>query len=122
LSTIPAQTFEERVAVLNIMGASEPIADNLKKVIQLTNIIVQPVEMADSETGEFGEVPRVTIVDKDGKSFHGTSGPLHRALMDIMFIMGHPSTWNSPLPVVVTREGSGTRQYFNVKVQPLTAK
>lgn len=122
LSTIPAVTFEERVAVLNIMGASEPIAENLNKVIHLANIIVQPVEMADQETGLFGEVPRVTIVDKDGKSFHATSGPLHRALMDIMFIMGNPTEWGTPVPIKITKGGSGTRQYFDVKVQPLTAK
>lgn len=122
LSTIAANTFEERVAVLNIMGASEPISENLNKVIQLTNVIVQPVEMADQETGVFGEVPRVTIVDKDGKSFHGTSGPLYRALTDIMFIMGHPSEWATPLPVKVTKGGSGTRQFFDLKVQPLNSK
>jgi len=122
LSTIPANSFEERVAVLNILGASEPIKENLNKVIHVTNLIVQPVEMVDQETGQFGEVPRVTIVDKDGKSYHGTSSPLHRALTDILFIMGDPSTWGTPVPVKITMGGSGTRQYFDVKVQPLNSK
>lgn len=122
MSTIKAQTFEERVNVLNIMGASEPIKENLNKVIQLANIIVQPVEMADQETGEFGEVPRVTLVTADGKSYHGTSGPLYRSLMDILFIMGDASAWATPLPVKITMGGSGTRQFFDLKVAPLGSK
>lgn len=122
LNTIPAQTFEERVNVLNLMGAATPIKENLNKVMNMTNIIVQPVEMVDQKTGVLGDVPRVTIVTEDGKSFYGTSGPLYRALMDIMFIMGHPSTWNMALPVKVTMGGSGTTQFFDLKVAPLGSK
>lgn len=122
LSTIVANTFEERVNILNLMGGSTPVSENLNKVLQLENIIVQPVEMADQETGVFGEVPRVTMITTDGKSYHATSGPLYRALMDILFIMGHPSEWATPLPVKITKGGSGTRQFFDLKVAPLGSK
>lgn len=122
LSTIAANTFEERVNVLNTLGAATPIKENLNKVIQLANIIVQPVEMADQETGVLGEVPRVTLVDVKGNGYYGTSAPLYRALMDILFIMGEPAEWATPLPVKITMGGSGTRQFFDLKVAPLGSK
>lgn len=122
LSTVKVESFEDRVNVLNILGASEPVSESLNKVIQLVDVIVQPAEMVNEETGEFGEVPRITLIDKDGKSFRATSGPLHSSLLDILFIMGHPNEWAMPLPVKVVKQGSGTRKYFVLQVAPLGSK
>lgn len=121
-STVVANSFEEKVNVLNILGASEPLSENLNKIIQLVDVIVQAAEHVNEETGEFGEVPRITLIDDKGKSYRATSGPLHSSLLDIMFIMGKPSDWSMPLPVKAVKQGSGTRKYFVLQVAPLGSK
>lgn len=120
--TVSANTFEEKVNVLNILSASEPVADHLNKVIQLVDVIIQPADMTNEETGENQQVPRVTLIDDKGKSYRATSAPFQDAVLDILFIMGHPNEWSMPLPVKAVKEGAGTRKYFILQVAPLGSK
>lgn len=113
-STITGDDFATKMAVLNATTASKPLAENLNKKINLANVVVQIVEMADEQTGELREVPRTILIDADGTAYHAISNGVFRAVENILGILGAPDSWPSPVAVKVQREGTGNRQYFTI--------
>lgn len=115
-STIKDDSFEGKAALLNALSNSEPISENLKSTIQLANVVVESVDMADESTGEIKAQPRIVLIDAGGKAFHAISTPAYRDVKRLLAIMGHPNTWPAPLPIHILQEGQGTRKYFTVKL------
>ena len=114
-STITGNNFESKVAVLNALSNSAPAADNLNKTIQLANVVIEAVDMADETTGEIVTQPRIVLIDADGTAYHAISGPAYRDVNRILALVGPPAgsetsePWPAPLPIHVLREGQGTR-------------
>lgn len=116
LSTLTGTDHKTKIATLSAINNSVPLADNLGKTITVANIIVQPLEMEDEATKQMLAVPRVILIQPDGKAFHAISGVLFRDVQDWFGILGHPSEWEEPLSVKVVQEGTGNRKYFTAKV------
>lgn len=121
-STITGNSFDDKVALLNALSNSEPVSENLRSTINLANVVIESVDMADETTGEIKAQPRIVLIDKDGKAFHAISGPAYRDVKRLLAVMGHPSTWSTPLPIHILQEGQGTRKYFTVKLGEAPAK
>ena len=49
------------------------LADFINKKIEITDYLIEIVDIANEETGEVSTVPRVVLIDKDGKSYQATS-------------------------------------------------
>lgn len=121
-STITGDSFEAKSALLNALSNSEPISENLKSTIELANVVVESVDMADETSGEIKAQPRIVLIDAKGNAFHAISTPAYRDVKRLLAIMGHPNTWPAPIPVHVMQEGTGTRKYFTVKLGPAASK
>lgn len=121
-SSVPAQSFAEKIAVVGLMDNTEAVESILNKPFGLAHFITQPAVFTDKETGEVTETVRITLVDSKGKSFHCSSMPVYRTLLNLRSIMGHPATWPEALPVTITREGKAPRAYFALKVTPAEVK
>lgn len=115
-TTITGNSFEDKVALMNALSNSVPVSENLKQTIQLANVVVESVDMANEQTGEIAAQPRIVLIDADGTAYHAISGPAFRDVKRLLAVMGHPSTWAAPLPIYVAQEGTGTRKYFTVKL------
>lgn len=115
-SSIEGDDFETKLTVLEAMTDSVPLSENLNKVIEVTNIIVQQVDMLDERTGEMKAQPRVILIDTKGIAYHGISAPLFRDVENWLGMLGKPSTWAGPLPVKITKAGSGNSQYFKASI------
>lgn len=114
-STISGDDFDSKMAVLEATTASEPLAENLNKKIELANVVVQLIDMADEETGVVSAVPRTILVDKSGKAYHAISSGVFKSIENIFGIIGSdPSKWGGPVNVKAVRGGSGTRQYMTL--------
>lgn len=109
-TSIKNDTFEGKIAVAQALSASKPVADNLGTEIRLKHIIVQSVQIADDETHEVNEAPRVTLVDEDGNAFHGTSVGLLSAVRNLISQLGEPESWEKSPRVLLTEE-RGRRNY-----------
>ena len=109
-------SFADRVALMKAVSGSEPVSENLNKVMNTTNVIIQTLEMADETTGELGQVPRITFVTEDGKSFSAISGVLLRDTTLLFAVMGEPASWPTPVPLTITKEGTGNRKYFKLEI------
>lgn len=116
-SSFKGDDFESNKAQIQALTNSQPVADHLGKKIALTNVIVQSADMVNEKSGEVQSVPRITLVDKDGNSFHTISGPLMRDLENVIGMMGDPASWPQPLDVSVTEEkGNGGYKFFKLSV------
>ena len=105
-SSLKGDDFATRKTVMGAMTNATKIADVLGKKIVLTDFIIQTVDIADDNTGEMVEAPRVILVDESGKAYDAISTALMGSLRDLVGVLGEPSSWPEPLPIVVKEERS----------------
>lgn len=115
-STLQGSGFEVQLETFSAIQDAVPLVDNLGKTINLVNVIVQPVELVDEETGEVKPQPRITLIDADGTSYSATSNPLFRSIQLLLGMVGRDtSKWANPVKIHVLREGPTKRAYFVLK-------
>ena len=115
-STLQGSGFEAQLETFAALQDAVPLNDNLGKTINLVNVIVQPVELADEESGEVKPQPRIILIDADGTSYSATSNPLFRSIQLLLGMVGKDtSRWSKPVKIHVLREGPTKRSYFVLK-------
>jgi len=115
-STITGTDFGSRVAVVDAMGNAVPLDDNIGKIINLKDVVVQQIEMADQATGELRSQPRITLIDADGSSYHVISGVVFKDLKNFFGILGMPATWPAPLPIVAEKSAAKVGKFISLKI------
>jgi hypothetical protein len=115
-TTITGTDFASRVAVVNAMTNATPIADQIDKPFNLRDVVIQSITMANERTGELQAVPRITFITEDGQAYHAISDVLYTDLKNIFAIIGHPSTWPSALPIVVSRVKGKQGHFFTARI------
>jgi hypothetical protein len=115
-SSIKADSFESRLAIASAMTTSLPLDENLGKTIDLTNFIVQPVDLVNQETGETNTAPRIVLIDKDNVAYHATSIGILSSLRNMISVLGEPASWPAPVSVqIVKQKGRNGYSFFTVK-------
>lgn len=115
-STVTATDFNSRKRVINAMSSSEPVADHLNKKLEVTDVIVQAIEMENEQTGKLQTVPRIVLLTADGKAYHAISDGLYRSVQNMLVVLGHPNTWPEPVGVTVSKEKGKAGNYFTAKI------
>lgn len=107
-------TPADRLAVLGHVSNSESIQEHLDEVLNVTDIVIQAVDMADERTGVLATVPRLVFVTADGKSIHAISKPLFR---DVRTLLGLADLTEFPggVPLRVVKEGKAPNAYYTIK-------
>jgi hypothetical protein len=123
-STLQGGDRDTKLAVLAAMTNSEPLTDNKNKTLWVDHVIIQPVEMADEKSGVLTLVPRIVLIDPDGKAYHAMSGGLMKSVENIFGIMGSRDQWGGPIPIIVEANKAARGTYFTAKVdlKALTSK
>lgn len=116
LSTIKGDDFATKVATIEAMTNSVPVKENLNKTINVVNFIVQSVPMADRQTGELTDQPRIILLDADGTAYHAISGGLWRSVQNILGVLPHPSEWPAPLPLHIVSVKGGKGDFYTAKM------
>lgn len=114
--TFQGADFATKVKVLDAMTNSTPVADNIGTIINLANVVVQPVDMENERTKAIEAQPRIILIDADGKAYHAISGGLFRSLQNIFGVLGKPDTWNAPLPIVIDKVKGGKGNFFTARI------
>jgi hypothetical protein len=99
-STVNASTMEGKVAVYKALNDATPLRDVVGETLSVKDVIVQRVEV-ETDEGDVVEQPRTSLITSDGAAYSATSNGVFSAVKNILGIFGHPSTWESPLKVVV---------------------
>lgn len=111
VSTFKGGDRATKLEILKAMtnaGSLEELIDEGKE-LNLANWVIKPVSLVNDETGEIREVPRIILVDDQGKSYVATSVGIFSALKDIAAILGMPGEHEGMWPVKVRPKGERTR-------------
>lgn len=115
-SSIKGGDFASKKAVAAALTSSTPIDEILGETIDLVNIIVQPVDLAD-DSGNVNTAPRVILIDSKGVAFHATSVGLLSAIRNLFATIGEPETWPEAVPVkVVQQKGRNGFKFFTINL------
>lgn len=115
-SSNKATDFGSRVGIVNAMTNAVPVADNLDKTINLKDVVIQSVTLVNERTGEYQEVPRITLIDANGTAYSATSDVIYKDLKNFFAILGEPNAWPAPLPVKVTKEKAKVGNLFRLSI------
>lgn len=103
-----------KVELYNAMNnADVQLADHIGQLINMRDLIIEPVEIVKEETGEVEIAPRVIIIDTDGNSYTCVSKGIYNALRRICSVFGMP-TWADGLPVKVRQVTRGARRIYTL--------
>lgn len=122
-STLDQTDPAAKLAMVDAVTNSEPLADHLRETINLKDFILQATTMIDEKTGEEQPILRVILIDADGSAYHAISDGLFRSLQTYTGLLGHPSTWAEPVPVIVDeKRGRSGFRFMTIKLAPAEEK
>ena len=110
------QSEDERAVLFNAMNAPDVrIADHIGQVINVRDVVVEPVEIVDDKSGEIRTSPRVILIDTEDHTYSATSYGIYNALRRLVSIYGLP-TWPNGIPVRVKQIARGANRIFTLDV------
>lgn len=112
-SFTPSTDAEKRQLYNAMNNADVQLSDHIGQVINMRDIIIEPVEIVNEETGEAQTAPRCIIIDVDGNTYSCVSKGIYNALHRLCTIFGKPS-WRDGLPVKVRQISRGSRRLFTL--------
>lgn len=87
--------------VYNAMNNPEfRVADFINQEINVTDVLIETTEIGNEETGEISVVPRVVLIDDEGKAYQSVSVGMFNAVKNLIFIYGEP-TWDPALTIKI---------------------
>ena len=119
-ASLPATTVAERAKLYALMtGAAEPLGNHLGEVIEVEHVIAHGVEIADEQTGEVREQPRVVLITPDGDAYQAVSwGVLKSLKMLAQMVSPPPFTPALRLKIQQLATRKGFRTYTLQPVDP----
>lgn len=85
------------------------VGDFINKEINIQDVLIEPIEVTNDETGEMNLAPRVVLIDDMGKAYQAVSQGIANSVLLMKKIFGDP-TWDEPIPATVrqvsTKRGS----------------
>lgn len=114
-SSIVVQSQADVVRTMKALTNSRKLVDEkgvlFDGIISLVDVIVQKVEFID-DAGKAVIAPRVTLIDADGTSFHGTSAGLVGALRTFFAVAGEPHEWDGAIYQIRVERQLSRRGFF----------
>ena len=93
VSSISSENLEDRLKVARAVSTSTALSDELNKIINIKDYVLQATTMNDDVTKKEVNVLRTIIIAADGKAYHAISDGIFKALGNFVGIVGQPATW-----------------------------
>lgn len=110
--SIHAETQDERLDIYDAVSDSKSLDDMVGKVINVENVIIQPVEMEDNKTGELVNRNRIVIIDDKGEAYGCTSTGIETSMKNLFGIVGMPP-WTPAIAMEVIKKQGRNGYKFN---------
>lgn len=94
---------EERLAVFEAVTNAEALEDHINERLNVCDVVIQPVEFADSVTGELVQQNRIVLVTEEGRAYACVSLGVETAIKQLFGIVGQPH-WEPAIALVATKE------------------
>ena len=103
--SIHAETQNDRLDIYEAVSNSLPLDDMVGKVVEVENVIIQPVEMTDNATGEQTVRNRIVLITPKGDAYGCTSTGVETSMKNLFAIVGCPP-WSPAIAFdVVKKQG-----------------
>lgn len=112
-SFVPSTDAGKRQLYNAMNNADVQLADHIGQVINMRDIIIEPVEITKEDSGEVVTAPRCIIIDTDGNSYTCVSTGIYNALRRLCTVFGMP-TWPDGLPVKVRQLQKGAKRLYTL--------
>lgn len=122
-STVVGDDFAAKLQVLTAVTNAVALAEHTGEHIDLTNIVIQPVELDQRDnngnaTGVKVTVPRVILIDENGTAYFGFSPVLLKGVETFLGVLGMPHTWPEPVGMKVVRGKAKIGTFYNLILDP----
>lgn len=98
--SMPCKTPQEKKTLFNIQsGETERISDYINEIINLKDVYVQMIQIADSQTGELIDTCRIILIDNDKKGYACVSLGIYSSLKSLFALYGTPEHWEKPIKI-----------------------
>lgn len=115
-SSIQGATREEQNLIYKAVTNAERLSDHLGQRLDVTDVLIQPVELADPVTGEVDVNTRITLITEDRKAYTAISKGVETALKNMFQIFGDPS-WTPAIPLVAEKKrGNGGFEFMTLNL------
>jgi hypothetical protein len=121
LSTVKAETKEEKIFLVNLLNGDEEGSLQMKKhvgaVIDLVDVIFKPYDSLDEETGELTNGVLTYLFDESGKIYVTSSKSVYHTLYNVFNVFGKPREENYlGLELEIVEKKGLQYNYIDVKV------
>lgn len=113
--SIHAETQEDRLDIYEAVSNSLSLDDMVGKVVEVENVIIQPVEMTDTATGEIMQRNRIVLITPKGDAYGCTSTGVETSMKNLFSIVGCPP-WNPAIKFeVVKKQGRNGYKFTSLQ-------
>lgn len=102
-SSITADTQEERLQIYDAVSNSMPLDDMVGKTITISDVILQPTEVADNATGELENRTRIVLITPEGDAYGCMSTGVETSIKNLFGIVGTPP-WEPAITMEVAKK------------------
>lgn len=121
-SSISNQDQEAALEIYSAVSSAQSLSDHLNEVIDVANIVLQPVEITDNQTGEIRQMIRSILITDKGEAFSASSDGVQTSLKNLFSIVGNPP-WNPAIPLkAVQRQGRNGYKFLTLEYSPKAKK
>ena len=113
--SIHAETQADRLDIYEAVSNSLSLDDMVGKVVEVENVIIQPVEMTDTATGEIMQRNRIVLITPKGDAYGCTSTGVETSMKNLFSIVGCPP-WNPAIKFeVVKKQGRNGYKFTSLQ-------
>lgn len=114
--SFPADTYEEKAKLYKAANSPDfSVADVINQEIMLKDIYCEVAQVTNKKTGEVSQVPRIVLIDAEGKSYACLSSGIYNAVRKLIQCFGTP-TWEQPIKVKVQQINKGQNRIYTLAV------
>lgn len=108
--SMKSESREDRLAIFEAVTEAESLEDHINERLTIENIVIQPVEVTDSLTGEVKTQNRIVLVTADKRAFACVSIGVETSLKQLFGIVGLPP-WKPAIDFKAVKENSSRGKY-----------
>lgn len=98
-----AESFDEKLKLLAAIADAESLVDHLGEIIEVQDIIIQPIELEDMATHEMVKTNRIVLITPDGDAYASVSNGIETAVKNLFAVFGKPS-WYPAIPLSAVKK------------------
>lgn len=116
-SSIVATDVESAKVLYTALSNAESLKENVETPLKVKDVIVQPIQSVNDETGVMEDRLLTTLITEDGKAYASNSNTVASDVRNLMTVLGEPGTkfWVEPVTVVAKSvKTTGSRAFITL--------